>query len=110
MAGYKQAFRKAFPYTIPGIDRIFIYWNCIWSYVCGKRIFIFVGNADEPDGLCRVRAVFGSEFFCAGSFFSKCDCYDTDGEYPTYFLWDFSVGAVPSDGKKALVYDLWADR
>ena len=75
-----------------------MYWDCIWCDVCGKRIFVSLGNINEFDGICRIGTISGRELFCPGGIISSCYFHDVDGEYPACVLWDLPFRAVSQYG------------
>ena len=105
MRGYRHAFRKAFPYTIPVMTG-YLFIGIAFGVMYAEKGIIFVGHADEPSGVRRLGTISGSEFFRAGYFFCPGHFYDADGECKTYFLWDIPAGKISFHGEEAMVHDI----
>ncbi len=93
----------------PGIDRIFVYRDCIRRDVPGKGISFPVGGLNEHSGVRGERAVSGGKFFCAGGQFYRYYVYDVYGKCASYFLWPFPVRTFWKDGEEKAVYDFFTD-
>ena len=83
MSQYRQAFKKAFPYTIPVLT----------GYLF-KGIFFRMGDINESACICRFWTIPGSEFFRAGYFFFTSHFFDIYGECQTCVLWNLSFGKI----------------
>lgn len=91
MTGYKHAFRKAFPYTIPvltgylfiGIAFGVMYaekgYSFLWAIL--MSLLVYAGSG-------QYLAV---NFFYAGYFFCTSDIHDFNGKYQTHILWDITA-------------------
>ena len=93
MSGYKTAFKRAFPYTIPvltgylfiGIAFGVMYaekgYSAWWAVL--MSLLVYAGSGQYLAG----------NFF-AGYFFPAGNIYDSDGEYTSCFLRTVSAGQV----------------
>ena len=69
MTGYKHAFRKAFPYTIPVLTG-YLFIGIAFGVMYAEKGYSFLwAILMSLLCICRLRAISGSKFFYAGYFF-----------------------------------------
>lgn len=65
MKGYREAYKKAFPYTIPVLTGYIFIGVAFGVMFAEKGYSIFMGCAYEYSCICRFRTVSCCEFFCS---------------------------------------------
>ena len=87
MSQYRQAFKKAFPYTIPVLTG-YLFIGIAFGVMYAEKGYSFVWV------ILMSLLVPGSEFFRAGYFFFTSHFFDIYGECQTCVLWNLSFGKI----------------
>ena len=104
-----QAFKRAFPQTIPVLTG-YLFIGMAFGVMFQEKGYNFLGGTGEYRLLCRKRTVSGSQLFCTGHQPHPGRIYGAYGKYPPYLLWIVVVGTFFRHGKKEMVHDLFPDR
>lgn len=89
MTGYKHAFRKAFPYTIPVLTGYLLLGLPL--ALCMRRKGIpFMGILMSLLVYAGSGQYLAVNFY-AGYFFCTSDIHDFNGKYQTHILWDITA-------------------
>ena len=94
MSQHRQAFKKAFPYTIPVLTGYLFIGIAFGVMYAEKGLFFRMGDINESACICRFWTIPGSEFFRAGYFFFTSHFFDIYGECQTCVLWNLSFGKI----------------
>lgn len=91
MSGYKKAFRRAFPYTIPVLTG-YLFIGIAFGVMFAEKGYSFLWAI-----LMSLLVYAGSgqylavNFFVPGISFYSSGIYDLDGEYQTCLLWNITT-------------------